>query len=309
VQACRKLKQLINEHNYILIHGNTPVGGLVSRIASIEARRKGAKVLYTAHGFHFYKGAPIFNWMFFYPVEKLLSSFTDGLITINREDYELLFRRKFKCDKYLINGVGVNNDRFHPVLESEKVKMRKDLGYLENQLILIYLAEFIPRKNHQFIIQSVPEILMRIPDLKIIFAGRGILLDRMRDYAQQLDVLSHIDFMGFRDDIDKLLAISDIGISTSRQEGLGINIAEAMFVGLPIVATDERGHREMVKHGENGFLFEQNNSEQFINFICSLASNKGLRNSFGKRSIELVDKFSLSNAIEAMSRIYANYVS
>lgn len=308
IAACYKLKKIIEENDYILIHGHTPMGGVLCRLAAKGVRSRGTTLLYTAHGFHFYKGAPILNWMFYYPVEKHLARITDGIITINTEDYELLYTHGFKCKgKFLIPGVGVDNSRFHPVSDSYKAQLRNILGYHESQLILIYMAELIPRKNHRFIINAVPEILKTLPEIKVIFAGRGKLLEKMKKYSQQLGVASRIDFLGFRDDIDKLLAISDIGISSSRQEGLGINIAEAMYMGLPIVATDTRGHREMVKHGENGFLFELNNTKQFMKFISAIASDKKLRDSFGKRSTELVEKFSLSNSIEAMARIYKSY--
>ncbi len=310
IKAYHKLKKIIEEHNYILVHGHTPMGGVLSRLSSINARRKGTRLLYTAHGFHFYKGAPLINWLFYYPVEKILSKYTDGIITINSEDYNLLFARNFRSqDKYKINGVGVNIDRFRPVDEKVRSEMRRALGYLDDQFILIYLAEFIHRKNHRFIIESVAELASMLPNVKILFAGRGVLMEEMRSYARELGNTTYIDFLGFRQDVDKLVAIADIGISSSRQEGLGINLAEEMSAGLPIVASQDRGHRELVKHGINGFLFEQNNKEEFVHFISVLARDKNLRNEFGLQSMELVKKFSLEMAVEDMAKIYLNYIN
>lgn len=309
LQANKVLKEIIDKYHFTIIHGHTPMGGVLARTASIKARKKGTKVLYTAHGFHFFTGAPFTNWLFYYPVEKFLSNYTDAIITINQEDYQLLFKKNFKSPgKHLINGVGVNNERFKPVSREEKSNLRKQLGYSDNQLILIYVAEFIPRKNHKFLIEATPTLKKNIPNLKILLAGRGELLEKSKDLSMKLGVDGVIDFLGFRNDVEKLMAISDIGISTSKQEGLGLNLAEEMLTGLPIVASQDRGHRELVINGSNGFLFEQNNKKKFIEKVSLLAKEKEMRESFGQKSIELAKKFTLPNAIEAMAKIYKQYI-
>ncbi|MGI6324306.1 MAG: glycosyltransferase family 4 protein [Bacteroidales bacterium] len=309
IRAHRLLKQIIDANDFSIIHGHTPMGGVLSRTASRNARKNGSKVLYTAHGFHFFKGAPLINWIIFYPVEKILSKYTDAIITINQEDFQLLFDKNFKCPgKYLINGIGVNGEKFIPVTPSEKSDLRKEYGYNDASFILIYVAEFIRRKNHKFIIDSAQALLKRIPGLKILFAGRGELFEEMKEYYKNLDLFDTIEFLGYRTDVEKLMAISDVGISSSRQEGLGLNLAEEMLVGLPVVATQDRGHRELVKPGINGFLFEQNNMDQFVDYICSLAENKTLRETFGSNARTSAQKYSLSNAIDAMAEIYKKYI-
>ena len=309
VYANQVLKKIIDSNNFSIIHGHTPMGGVLARAASVSSRKNGTRVLYTAHGFHFFRGAPWINWLLYYPMEKLLSRHTDGIITINQEDYQVVFKKNFKSPgKHLIYGVGVNDERFKPVSREEKTNLRKVLGYSENQLILIYVAEFIPRKNHKFLIESTPALKKNIPDLKIILAGRGELLEKSKELSKKLGVVGVIDFLGFRNDVEKLMAIADIGISTSKQEGLGLNLAEEMLTGLPIVATQDRGHRELVINGYNGFLFEQNNKKEFIEKISLLAKENELRESFGQQSIELAQKFTLPNAIEAMAKIYKQYI-
>lgn len=309
VKAHCKLKKIIEANNYLIIHGHTPMGGFLARTGSVKSRREGTKVLYTAHGFHFFKGAPLKNWLFFYPIELWLSRYTDGIITINHEDYALILKNGFKSPgKYFINGVGVNERRFRPIELTEKRNLRHDLGYRNDQIILIYAAEFIERKNHRFIIEATPELSRCLPNIKIIFAGRGQLLDRMRDLSISLGLQKIIDFTGFRADIEKLMAISDIGISASRQEGLGLNLAEEMLIGLPIIATQDRGHRELVMHGMNGFLFNQGAKKEFIDFVCALATNPELRDSFAKESRKLAQAFTLSSAIRNMGKIYVQYI-
>ena len=308
-KANRILKQIIEKNNFDVIHGHTPMGGVLARTASIKARKKGTKVLYTTHGFHFFKGAPITNWALYYPIEKFLSKYTDAIITINHEDYQLLFERKFKSPgKYLINGVGVKEERFVPVTSSEKSRLRREYGYPDDQLILIYVAEFIHRKNHRFIIDATPELSKRIPNLKILFAGRGILFDKMRDYANSMHLLRIIEFLGFRSDVEKLMAFSDIGISSSRQEGLGLNLAEEMLIGLPVVASQDRGHRELVKYNYNGFLFKQNDKKQFIEYIERLAKDAALRSYFSENSKIIARNYTLSEAISEMGKIYNIYI-
>lgn len=309
IRAHKILKKIISGNYYALVHGHTPMGGVLARTAAAESRRKGTKVLYTAHGFHFYKGSPLMNWLFFFPVEKYLAPFTDAIITINHEDYNLLFKKNFNVkDKYRINGVGVDPARFKPILQEDKSKFRKEFGYQDNQFVLIYVAEFISRKNHRFVIDATGDLKAAIPHLKILFAGRGILLEEMKKYAQEKGVSEVIDFLGFRTDIEKLMALADIGISTSRHEGLGLNLAEEMFLGLPIVASQDRGHRELVAHGENGYLYQQNNKREFVDYVIDLYRDPQKRVIFGKHSEELVQKFSLDNSVKAMAAIYSHYL-
>jgi len=309
IKAHKILKKIIEENNFVLVHGHTPMGGVLARTASATSRRKGTKVLYTAHGFHFFKGAPLKNWLLYYPMEKYLASFSDVIITINEEDYNLLFEKNFNTpSKFTIKGIGVDAGRFSPVSPFRKSELRKQLGYNDSQFILIYVGEFIYRKNHRFIIDSVSKLAQHIPNLKILFAGRGILLEEMKQYAIRKNVNEIIDFLGFRTDIQDIMSISDIGISASRHEGLGLNLAEEMFLGLPIVATEDRGHREMVEPEVNGFLFKQNNSTEFCEYVSMLYQDKDKRERFGKKSIELTQKFSLENAIASMAEIYKKFL-
>ena len=309
IRAHKELKKIIEANQFALVHGHTPMGGVLARTASVAARKNGTKVLYTAHGFHFYKGSPLANWLLYYPVEKYLASYADGIITINHEDYRLLSDKNFQVkDKFYINGVGVDPARFNPITPEIKSKLRNELGYSDNQFVLVYVAEFIHRKNHRFVIDAAVELKSTIPDLKILFAGRGILLEEMKKYAQDKGVSEYIDFLGFRTDIEKVMAIADVGISASRQEGLGLNLVEEMFLGLPVVASQDRGHRELVVPGENGFLYEQNKQEEFVSYITQLYNDTEKRKAFGEKSKTFAEKFSLENSVNSMAKIYSHYL-
>ncbi|HEY5590917.1 MAG TPA: glycosyltransferase family 4 protein [Paludibacter sp.] len=303
--AYKVLKHIIDKNDFALVHCHTPMGGVLTRLAGVDSRKKGTKVLYTAHGFYFFKGAPLLSWLLYYPFEKFLASYTDGIVTINKEDYQLLIEKKFNTPKkYQINGIGVNEKRFLPVTASEKNILRSELGYHEEQFILVYVAEFISRKNHQFIIEAISELVKIIPQLKILFAGRGKLLEEMKQMAISKGITSSIDFMGFRNDIEKVMAIADVGISASWTEGLPINLTEEMFTGLPIVASDVRGQRELIVHGLNGYLYQLNNQSEFVKFISLLYIQPALREKFGQKSKELAQKFTLEQSVASMADIY-----
>ena len=303
----RKLKELINFECYDLVHCHTPIPSMLTRLAAREARKKGTKVLYTAHGFHFYKGAPLKMWMTYYPAEYFLSKFTDAIITINQEDFNYVNNKMLHKDSYYIKGIGVDSNKF--ILHSPEIRkeLKTQYGY-DNEFILLYIAEFIYRKNHQFIIESIPELKKEIPNLKVIFAGKGILLEKMKLLVDNLKISQTVDFIGFRTDLGNLAAIADVGISASRQEGLGLGLAEQMLCGIPIVATEDRGHREMIINGENGYLFPQNNKSEFINCILNLERDSNLKIKLGENAHTRAKLFTIENSLKSMIEIYSNYL-
>lgn len=307
IHALIRLKKIIDENEYDLIHSHTPVVSVLTRLAAIRARKKGTKVIYTAHGFHFFKGAPLKYWLLFFPIEYLLSFFTDAIIAINKEDYNRA-KERLKCKNvFYMKGLGVDPSKFRTIRKEERTFYRKELGFSNNDFILIYIAEFIPRKNHKFIIDTISNLIQIVPNLKVIFLGKGILFERTKKYSQQLGVKNFIKFMGFRTDVNKFISISDVGISASFQEGLPINILEEMISGLPIVASNIRGHEDLVEHGRNGFLFEINDKESFMHYIVRLYKNEDLREEMGQYSILKAQDFTLTNSIKSMESIY-NYL-
>ena len=174
--------------------------------------------------------------------------------------------------------------------------------------MLIYIAEYIPRKNHKFLIDALPELVKSIPNVKYLFAGRGRDMELTKAYANEKGVADHIDFLGFRKDIGNLIALSDVGISASRQEGLGLNIAEEMFSGKPVGASMDRGHKEMIIHGENGYLFEQGNNEQFLMALTSLYNDPNLMEKMGAKALATIQKFRLENSLKEMGKIYNQFL-
>lgn len=310
VKAYKQLKTLINRNKYHIVHCHTPMGGVLARLAAREARESGTTVMYTAHGFHFCKGAPLLNWMIYYPIEKCMAHYTDCLITINKEDYELATRRfKAKHVEY-VHGVGVNTEKFKPIKESKKVEIKKSFGYKADDFLLFYAAEFNKNKNQEFLLQVLALLKDDIPNAKLLLAGEGPMLEKCREQAVRLGVSQMVDFLGYRQDIQQIIPMCDMAIASSFREGLPVNIMEAMACGLPVVAIDNRGHRELVQNNKNGWIIERNNTVDFSNKIKVLAHTEELKRKLGENGRNIIlNKYSVEKILTEKSRIYQSYLT
>lgn len=305
IKAYKELKNIINENNYDIIHVHTPLAGVLARIAARAARKRSTKVIYTAHGFHFCKGAPLLNWIVYYPIERLLSHYTDSLITINNEDYNLAVKHKFKAKNiYHVHGIGVNSIRFSPVQEIEKGNLREKHGYKKEDYILIYVAELNKNKNQEILIRAVSEIKKEVSNIRLLLIGDGILREQYKALSEKLKVEKNVEFLGFRKDVDELIKLSDIAVGSSLREGLPVNIMEAMACGKPVVASDNRGHRELVKNNHNGFIVEYGDEQGFTKRICELYYSKQLRDYFGNNSVLEFKKYDLIQVKKELINIY-----
>lgn len=258
LKAYRILKKIIDHGDYDIIHCHTPVGGVVTRIAARKARKRGTKVFYTAHGFHFYKGAPKRYWAMFYPVEKLLAKDTDVLITINQEDYDLASERFHAGKVVKINGVGVDLSRFHATTEAEKQAARKELGLRPEQFVMIYPADLAKGKNQEMIFRAMAMLKDSCPQLTLLCPGQTILEKEYKDCCKKLGISEMVHFLGYRRDIPMLLTASDCAVSASCREGLPLNLIEAAASGKYIIATDVRGNADVVRQSGYGVLVKLN---------------------------------------------------
>lgn len=311
IKAIKQLKTIIEQEKIQIIHCHTPVGAVVTRIAAKKARKHiGTKVIYTAHGFHFYKGAPIINWLIFYPIEKILARLTDCIITINQEDYEIA-KNKFHAKRIeYVNGVGVITDRLEVNFSKEQIKNRKqELNIPEENIVLTYVAELNENKNQQFLIEIMQELIKEKSDITLLLVGDG---DKREDYQkmiQEKKLDTHIKLLGYRKDIGEILAITDICTASSLREGLPINIIECMYMGIPIVATNNRGHRELVKSGENGYIIEIGDKKRYIEKIKELIEKPSLRKAMGEKSQEMAKPYTIEKVMKEMEKIYKEIIN
>ncbi|WP_080832540.1 glycosyltransferase family 4 protein [Cohnella massiliensis] len=306
IKAYKQLKSLLKEHQFDIIQCQSPTGGAVTRLAARAARRKGTKVVYTAHGFHFYKGAPSKNWIIYYGIEKWLAKFTDTIITINEEDYRLAQAKFGENKARFINGVGIDLKKFRPLSEASKKNLRKKYGFGENDFILSYAAELSDRKNQEMLIYAVHQLKEVLPHLKLLLIGRGNKDTYYKGLVESLGLDNQIKFMGYRNDVLNLLGLADIAVSSSKQEGLPVNILEAMAMGLPLVVTNCRGNRDLIKDGENGYIVEINDIGGLAQKIEFLYSDVQLRNRFRSNSLNLIQQYSVVKIEEEMKTIYSS---
>lgn len=305
LQSLFQIKKIFDREQYALIHCHSPIGGVLTRLAAAESRKKGTKVIYTAHGFHFFDGAPKKNWLLYYPVEKWLARLTDNLITINDEDFAAAHERHFKARKLtLIEGVGIDQKRFMPTNDELRRKVRRKLGFSEDDFILIYVGELCSRKYQELLIKVTQQLSQDIANVKLLLIGDG---DKKNVYQEQIHALGvedHVDLLGYRTDVHQLMQMADVVVSSSKQEGLPVNIMEGMATGLPLVVTDCRGNRDLVQHGSNGFVIEKENVASFAAAVKKLYASKALRESFSEQSLQLIEQYGIEKISLKMKKLY-----
>jgi glycosyltransferase involved in cell wall biosynthesis len=303
IRAYRELKRVIDEGNYNIIHCHTPVGAALTRLAAQDARKKGTKVFYTAHGFHFYDGAPLVNWLTYYPIEKWLARKTDVLITINKEDYHRALH--FKAGKVVyVPGVGIDLDRFKNKRTNRKQK-REELGIKENDIVLLSVGELIERKNHKVVLEAISNLKGSsiYKDLHYIICGIGELMSELKNKAIDLGIADHVHFLEYRNDIPEICNASDIFVFMSYQEGLPVAMMEAMACGLPIICSKIRGNTDLIEDNVNG-LFAKNDPHDVANKIMKLASDTDKRQTFGKSAEKAIKRYDLTSVEGVMREVY-----
>lgn len=306
LKAIKELKKIIDKENYDIIHCHTPMGSVITRLAARHARKNGTRVIYTAHGFHFYKGAPVINWLLFYPVEKYLAKYTDTLITINKEDYELAkskFGRRCKDIEY-VPGVGIDTKKFNITMsEKEKIKLRKELGLKKDDFVLICVARLDKNKNQGFLIDIMKKIVSKNSDIHLLLVGQDELNGKYQKKVNRYKLKNNIRFLGKREDIPQLLSISNIVVSASKREGLPVNVIEAFAVGKPVIALNCRGMTDLINNQSNGYTIKNSKEaiKGFLDKIYIIYKNKKSENKKSKYDIK---KYDISEVILKYKNIY-----
>lgn len=303
IPAFRQFRKLIKDNYYDIIYFSTPVIGAVGRLALIGTKR--GRVIYSAHGFSFYNGNSKKSNLLYSTVERLLTKMTDCLFTMNKEDYEACSKYGIKCNEiYNVDGVGVDLSVFNKATADEKNQLRQKYGFNANDFILIYPAEFTDRKNQGLLLESLSLIKQKHNNVKLLLLGRGVLEDCYKEKAKELRVEDSALFLGYRNDVHQLLKASDVLFASSKNEGLPINMMEAMASGLPVVATNTRGQNDLIQDGDNGFLFELEHPEEACEKICQLIENKDLYEKMSARAIESSKKYDIRVVAPQYDKIF-----
>ncbi|GAB4268955.1 MAG: glycosyltransferase family 4 protein [Candidatus Rifleibacteriota bacterium] len=309
-RACTQLENIIAAENYSLISCHTPVGGVIARIAARKSRiRNKTRLVYIAHGFHFFRNAPLINWLLYFPIEYFLARYADAVVTINSEDFN--FAGKLSCFRnklHFINGIGLNSERFDPDMGLEKSLLRRKFEFSTEDFVLICIGDFTRDKNQEFIVDNMPELVQIIPELRIVFLGEGHTLEYIRQKAERTNIADKIWFAGQRHDVPEMIAMADVGVSASLREGLPVSALEIMQMEKPLVAPDIRGYRDIIKSGKNGILFPPGDRKTFISNISALYRDEKLRREIGAAAKESLDKFKLNNILPNLMNIYQKYL-
>lgn len=299
--AYKELVEFIKQEKIDYIHCNTPTGGVLGRLAGKKCNVK--KVIYQAHGFHFYRGAPKKNRLMYYSVEKWLAHYTDAIITINAEDFEAAkkFRLRNNGKVYYVPGVGIDTEMYRNI-KVDRAALRSSFGIKETDTVCISMGDLVPRKNYAVAIDAISKCTDK--SIHYLLAGVGPELENLKKLAKEKGVSERIHFLGFRPDIKELLQISDIFLFTTLQEGLPRSMMEAMASGLPCVVSKIRGNVDLIKDGEGGYLVPANDADAFAGKLDELSENRALCESMSKKNLERIKDFDIEKVREKMREIY-----
>lgn len=308
-KAFRQLKDIIEREKIDFIHCHTPVGGVLGRLVAVNSKRK-PKVIYTAHGFHFYKGAPLVNNLIYKSVEKMLAPLTDVLVLINKEDYDSA--QKFKLRKngkvYQIPGVGIDLHTFMPVGKQHKVEQKQLLGIDQDAFFILSVGELNKNKNHITIIRAIKKMKDdNSIDRKIVYGicGDGFFMEDTRRLVADMGLSEEVIFFGYQMDIKKYYAAADVTIFPSIREGFGMVAVESLAMGVPVIAADNRGTREYMIDGKNGIVCEAMSLDAYIRGIETfLYMDEQQYEEMSKFSVDSIQKFSNQYSNSIMREIY-----
>lgn len=303
VVAFYQLRKLLSESSFQIVHCHTPVASIITRVLCKKYRKKGMKVIYTSHGYHFYKGSSLKNWLLYYPIEKICSKWTDIIITINEEDYNLTKTRFKKKKVFRIPGVGIDVSRFSLPFEIRTQK-REEFGIRENDVVILSVGEVNDNKNHKLIIESLAKL--KDGHIHYFIAGNGDKIEENICLAKNLSLENNVHFLGYRSDIAELNAMADIFAFPSIREGLGLAAIEALASGVPVIGMNTRGINEYVMNGKTGYLFNNNIEEcvRAIKEVCELVKTNA--NDISQNCIMTAQKYSYINTKKIMKDIYTD---
>lgn len=300
--AYRELKALLDREHYDVVLCNTPVVGVLTRLAAGKARKQGTKVIYMAHGFHFYTGAPKKYWLI-YPLEKWLANHkTDMVITINQEDYQRA-KEKFRCRVEHIFGVGVRADRYRPATAEERHAMRIRENLKDEDFVIICAKELMYDNNQKTLLKAAAKVRERIPELKVLLAGNGPDEKKLKDLTSELGLDDIVSFLGYRTDLEKVVPGVDLVVSCSYREGMPFNIIEAMLSARPVVASHNRGHNELITDGETGYLFDMLDFDMLAEKIAAIYQDHSMADAFGKQAYAKIQSYTSEAVLQQMDRI------
>ena len=300
--AVWELYRLMKAERYKMISLHTSLAAFFARLAVVPLGKRRPGVMNTVHGYLFDKDTRWTKRMLLLGAERMTASVTDWLLTMNQQDTEIARRYHLGKRDVLTKGMGVDFTRFTPPEQNQREELRRKLGLKPSELVLIYAAEFSKRKNQGMLIeamQSLPEHVV------LLLPGQGEMREMCRMQAGRAGLTDRIRFPGFVRDMENWYRASDICVSSSRIEGLPFNVMEAMACGLPVVASDIKGHQDLICAGENGFLYSFGDTKEFVNAVQRLQDAK-VRQRMGEAARSFMQRFGITEVFPELTVLYEN---
>lgn len=303
ISAFWQLKKIINEKKYDIVHTHTPIASMIARVACIGTD---VKVIYTAHGFHFFRGSSIKSWLFFFPVEWWLSKYTNTIITINMTDYSMATRFMRSKNVEYIPGIGVDLDKFR-LNDTNRELERQRLGLGNNDFVILSVGELNKNKNHSTIIKSLS--LLNDDTIKYLICGEGPLDKGLRALIKKHGLQDRVFLLGYVNDISRIYWLSDAFVFPSKREGLGIASIEAMAAGLPLLTSNVHGINDYSMSGVTGYKYEPTDVKGFAEGIHLLKTNKSIRLNMSQNCVFSSKRFDIKEVMEKMDKIYSKVLN
>ena len=298
ITAYKILRKTLEGGKYDIVHTHTPIASVITRLLCKDIPN--IRVIYTAHGFHFFNGAPMVNWLIYYPIERHLSKFTDTIITINNEDYNRA-KTSFGAKRVeYIPGVGIDVKKFQN-LSIDKIQKRKEIGVPEDSFVLLSVGELNKNKNHEVVIKAIEKINNN--KIHYVICGEGPLEGHLRELSQKLKLSNNVHLIGFRYDIPEIYKASDLFLFPSLREGLGIAAIEAMASGLPIITSNVHGINDYSINGITGYSVRPLDINGLADSIKNLFQDYDMRSIISNNNIQTSNKYELSNTIKVLKGI------
>jgi len=305
-RAVLDLWRVFSTTQFDLIHVHTPVAAFLGRLLAKLTGQ--GEVIYTAHGFHFYKGAPWYNWLIYHTAERIAARWTDGLIVMNGEDFESAKKLGFRpeVNLFYVRGVGLDINHFAvpPTMEKE---VRASLNISDSDIVVTCIAELNENKNQGFLLEAWRDLSKRHNHVQLLLVGQGEKLNYLQSRVAK-EGMPRVHFLGHRRDIPQILWESDIITLVSKREGLPRCIMEAMAASKPVVATNVRGNRDLVDDGRTGCLVELGDVVGLTQVVDELVLDHELQTAMGIAAREKVQDYSLEKVIAELAIIYDRFL-
>ena len=298
------LRKIVNNGKYDLIWTNEPVMGIMTRLAAKKARKKGTKVVYMTHGYHFFKGGQA-KYKLFYPIEKWASRYCDAIVTINWEDYNLSKEKFYAKIVEHIDGIGLDTKKFG--MSIDVAGKREELGISSDSFVVLSVGELKPHKNHKTVIESMG--LLKDENIVYLICGKGELLESFQKRVRLLGIEDKVKFLGYRKDVHEIVQCSNVFAFPSKREGLGLAALEAMAAGLPIVGARTRGIVDYVIEGETGYLCAAENPEDYAHAIKDLYESRDRTKQISERCKMFVKKYDIAKIQKEIMSIFEGVIN